>query len=163
MPETVRDLAWLHLNNGPRGRQVVEFEYNGVGAWKTGEKLADVISTMRSYGYVCFWQSNRGQLSPFIHECTALYEFRRWSNVVCATGDKIVTALSTLVPTDLQAHVLHRGWGSGVQQVIKSANRSSGRRRAAERRCIAIAPAGPNGTIRNDSGISAIISLAEIP
>ncbi len=126
MPETVRDLAWLHLNNGPRGRQVVEFEYHGVGAWKTGEKLADVISTMRSYGYVCFWQSNRGQLSPFIHECTALYEFRRWSNVVCATGDKIVTALSTLVPTDLQAHVLHRGWGSGVQQLITSANRSSG-------------------------------------
>ncbi len=131
MPETVRDLAWLHLNNGPRGRQVVEFEYHGVGAWKTGEKLADVISTMRSYGYVCFWQSNRGQLSPFIHECTALYEFRRWSNVVCATGDKIVTALSTLVPTDLQAHVLHRGVGSNrVQQV----NRSSGTRRAAPHR-----------------------------
>ena len=62
---------------------------------------------MRRYGYRCFWQSNRGELSPSLHECTALYEFRRWSNVVCATGDKIVTALSTLVPTDLQAHVLH--------------------------------------------------------
>ena len=82
--------------------KIVEFEYHGVGAWATGEKLGDVISMMRRYRYTCFWQSNGGQLSPFFPQCAAVYEFGMWSNVVCATDPKIVTALDMLVPADLQ-------------------------------------------------------------
>ena len=82
--------------------KVVEFEYHGIGAG-SGEKLDDTISMMRRFGYSCFWQSNGGEISPFFRECAASYEFHAWSNVVCATGAKIVTALRTLVPTDLQA------------------------------------------------------------
>lgn len=83
--------------------KVVEFEYHGVGAWAAGEKLDDAIAMMRRFGYTCFWQSNSGPLSPFFSNCASAYEFKSWSNVVCATDPKIVTALNMLVPTDLQA------------------------------------------------------------
>lgn len=85
--------------------KVVEFEYHGVGAWAASEKLDDAISMMRRFRYTCFWQSNAGGLSPFFPKCAAAYEFHMWSNVVCATDPKIVTALNMLVPTDLQAEM----------------------------------------------------------
>mmetsp|Transcript_23042 Transcript_23042/g.65981 ORF Transcript_23042/g.65981 Transcript_23042/m.65981 type:complete len:336 (-) Transcript_23042:149-1156(-) len=85
--------------------KTVEFEYHTAGAWGTGEKLDDTISMMRRYRYTCFWQSNAGWLSPFFPQCAAAYEFRQWSNVVCSTDPKVVTALNMLVPTDLQAEV----------------------------------------------------------
>ena len=84
--------------------KVVEFEYHLKGAWASkSEKLDHVISMMRRNQYTCFWQSGTGELSPFFPECAAAYEFREWSNVVCATHPKVVIAFNMLVPADLQA------------------------------------------------------------
>ena len=82
--------------------KVVEFEYHCVGAWAS-EKLDHIISMMRRNRYTCFWQSVKGELSPFFPECAAAYEFRQWSNVVCATHPKVVMAFNMLVPERLQA------------------------------------------------------------
>ena len=79
--------------------KIVEFEYHAVGAWGKGEKLRNSISMLRRFGYTCFWQSNGGELSPFLSEC--VYEFRKWSNVVCSADQRILTALNMVVPTDL--------------------------------------------------------------
>jgi len=75
--------------------KVVEFEYHKKGAWAT-EKLDDTISMLRRFKYTCFWQLNNGKLSPFFKECSAAYEFKEWSNVVCATKPNILQAFSEL-------------------------------------------------------------------
>jgi len=82
--------------------RVVEFEYHAVGLWAV-EKLGSTIDKMRRWGYECFWQSNWGELSPFLHQCRDLYEFRRWSNVVCSHDRDILRVLWMLVPDILQS------------------------------------------------------------
>ena len=78
--------------------RVVEFEYHSVGRWQN-ESLHRVTSRLKSHGYTCFWQSNTGQLSPFLRSCS--YEFKEWSNVVCACEPQVVHAFHSLVPAPL--------------------------------------------------------------
>jgi FkbM family methyltransferase len=61
--------------------RVVEFEYHGIGAWRTIPLNATVQQLLEDFGYRCFWQGNSGALAPFIRGCD--YEFRKWSNLVC--------------------------------------------------------------------------------
>ena len=42
-------------------------------------------------GYECFWQGNDGELAPATTRCH--FEFRSWSNLVCAQEDRILTAM----------------------------------------------------------------------
>ena len=76
-----------------RAFRVIEFEYHGKGRWLTTSLNATVAALLR-HDYTCFWQGNRGRLSRFRPACN--YEFRAWSNLVCAHEARIVAVLRAL-------------------------------------------------------------------
>ena len=92
-------LLGAEANLASKRVRVVEFEYHSMGRWRN-ESLHNVISRLKSHGYECFWQSNIGQLSPFLVSCS--YEFKDWSNVLCSCEQPIVDAFHSLVPRALQ-------------------------------------------------------------
>jgi len=98
-----------------RSRRVrlVEFEYHGCGMWASssgsGRSLHTTLDTLhRHAGFKCFWQ---GDAKPAPHGANSslvavdsgaawceAYEFRGWSNLICAHTDdrSVVTALDEL-------------------------------------------------------------------
>ena len=73
--------------------RVIEFEYHGVGAWaKTS--LNATVSTLMKHNYRCYWQGNKGVLKRFRTSCN--YEFKKWSNLVCAHEQNIVEIFEAL-------------------------------------------------------------------
>ena len=85
--------------------RVLQFEYHERGLWaKT--PLSPRVRWLHRNGYTCFWQSKTGPLSPFLPRCS--YDFKRWSNVVCAHEPAIVSAFEALVPQQLR--------GSGARE-----------------------------------------------
>lgn len=86
---------------------VLEFEYHGVGMWSAHRRghrnLKTTVATLYGYGYRCFWQASsahNGTLIPMNGpgEWCDGYEFRSWSNVVCAAQEGILASMRTLVP-----------------------------------------------------------------
>ena len=87
--------AWV-LEGANRGLQakmfrVIEFEYHGVGRWRTTSLNVTVGNLMR-YGYTCFWQG-REAIAQYEVECDN--EFRKWSNLLCAHEHPIVAKLKS--------------------------------------------------------------------
>ena len=70
--------------------RVLEFEYHGIGPWRT-LRLRDTLSWLDGMGYECFWQGNDGKLAPATTRCN--FEFRSWSNLVCAQEYGLLTAM----------------------------------------------------------------------
>ena len=86
-----------------RGAQLVEFEYHGVGMWKSERSLKAEVERMCGWGYECFWSGAPGApplgifgaLHPLRPWCPR-FETRRYSNVVCAHDDGVKAALRGL-------------------------------------------------------------------
>ena len=60
------------------------FEYHGIGLWKETITLQQVVQELdEQFGYVCYFA---GRPTPTrLTRCwNAVYEFRHWSNVLCA-------------------------------------------------------------------------------
>ena len=110
----ISDVSWLtidteghdkHVLHGAvrllssRAVKVLEFEYHNLGAWRHSS-VSKEVAWLQGFGYTCFWQSNKGALSPFLPGCD--YDFHGWSNVVCAHHRHAVQRLRTLVPVELQ-------------------------------------------------------------
>merc|ERR1712216_1048236 len=80
----------------PKRVRVVEFEYHGFGHWGRGDHLNSTV-TRTLKGYTCFWQGSKkhnGRLHRFNPLCN--YEFKSWSNLVCAHETKITDMLNDL-------------------------------------------------------------------
>ena len=75
--------------------RVLEFEYHNEHKWPTTEQLQDAVSLLESVGYYCFWQSNGGELAALRPWCPG-FEFRQWSNLVCAHELGDVAALQSM-------------------------------------------------------------------
>mmetsp|Transcript_37651 Transcript_37651/g.118658 ORF Transcript_37651/g.118658 Transcript_37651/m.118658 type:complete len:343 (-) Transcript_37651:6132-7160(-) len=77
---------------------VVQFEYHGIGLWKTAT-LKNVIESMDGQGYTCFFDGRR-HLTRITGCWSPHFEFHDWSNVVCGNRRKTISAQTTY------AHVL---------------------------------------------------------
>ena len=70
--------------------RVVEFEYHGFGYWGKGNHLNSTVMHILN-GYTCFWQGSKrhnGRLHVYNPSCD--YEFKSWSNLVCAHESNII-------------------------------------------------------------------------
>lgn len=84
------------LEGAQRGLQakmfrIVEFEYHGVGKWRT-VSLNGTVGRLMQYGYTCFWQG-RETIAQYEVECDN--EFHKWSNLLCAHEHLIITKLKS--------------------------------------------------------------------
>jgi len=75
--------------------RMLEFEYHSKGGWQRPGMLHDVVNTLASFGYTCFWQGNSGRLAPLLPWCDG-FEFRKWSNIVCTWQGGLVKTLRSL-------------------------------------------------------------------
>ena len=77
--------------------RIVEFEYNRMGAWMEAHALERTIERLHRWRYECFFQGNFGQLARAsgANWCAA-YEFRGWSNLVCAHEPALLDAMGKL-------------------------------------------------------------------
>jgi FkbM family methyltransferase len=82
--------------------RVLEFEYHGKGPW-LGTLMRDAIDQLRAYGYTCFFEGSSGALTPLLPQCGLLYEFHRWSNLVCSHDQSVLSVLKSFVPPFLNA------------------------------------------------------------
>ena len=73
--------------------RVIEFEYHGLGHWVTAS-LNTTMSMLKKNNYSCYWQGNNGALSRYNTMCS--YEFKKWSNLVCAHEQNILNIFDTL-------------------------------------------------------------------
>lgn len=85
-----------------RAIDVLEFEYHGIGYWhaRFEEKrtLRTTLAALDAHGYVCFWQGASGELARANGKAWCpRFEFRQWSNLVCAARPDIVRRLDACV------------------------------------------------------------------
>lgn len=73
--------------------RVIEFEYHGCGMWRT-TSLNDTLVALEHHNYSCYWQGNSGILSRATTSCN--YEFKQWSNLVCAHEKNILNIFERL-------------------------------------------------------------------
>lgn len=81
-----------HTSLAKKQIDVLEFEYHGLGFWNSDPSenynepryLRRTLQTLKSSGYVCFWQGSDGRLAEASSPCwREAFEFRDWSNLVC--------------------------------------------------------------------------------
>jgi len=82
--------------------RVLEFEYHGKGPW-LGTLLRDVVDQLRAYGYTCFFEGSSGAFTPLLPQCGLLYEFHKWSNLVCSHDQSVLSVLKSFVPPFLNS------------------------------------------------------------
>jgi len=76
---------------------LIEFEYHGQGAWKTGPNLKETLAWLLHSGYECFWQGNHGRVVPASGPFwQAAYEFKGWSNLLCSHKADVLLQLYKL-------------------------------------------------------------------
>ena len=73
--------------------RVIEFEYHGIGLWRN-TSLNDTLIALKRHKYSCYWQGNNGILSRARTSCN--YEFKKWSNLVCAHEKRILNIFEHL-------------------------------------------------------------------
>ena len=95
--------------------EVLEFEYHSVGMWDGTtlhhRNLKNVSAALHNFGYSCFWQRGRDSESAKTDRSSAvdaslvsmngvswcdMYEFRSWSNIVCAHSPTVLAAMRSL-------------------------------------------------------------------
>ena len=85
--------------------KVIEFEYHSVGLWSSHatrrRNLRDIVSMLTSWQYECFWQGVFGMLAPMSGASWCdQFEFRSWSNVVCAHQPDVLRVFHELSVQD---------------------------------------------------------------
>lgn len=87
---------------------VLEFEYH----MRAKVPLKESVSDLWGLGYECFWQGNSGALAPAsgANWCDS-FEFRYWSNLVCAQTPAILEVLRRLAKEGLDSPNSRRGKG----------------------------------------------------
>ena len=80
---------------------ILEFEYHGIGYWharfEERRTLRTTLAALDKHGYVCYWQAATGQLARASGAAWCpRFEFRRWSNLVCAARPEITRRLDAL-------------------------------------------------------------------
>lgn len=66
-------------------------------AWLSEGALRRTLERLRGWKYECFWQGNFGHLARASGgSWCAEFEFKRWSNLVCAHEPAVLAALGAL-------------------------------------------------------------------
>lgn len=97
-PEVLKGAQGLLSRQGAR---TVLFEYHGVREWKRTD-LKDVVERLDGLGYTCYLLQQEGVALRLTGCWHASFEFKKWSNVMCARrghGDAgLVAALEAFTP-----------------------------------------------------------------